>query len=481
MINDTWTYRKQNDVLFWGFSIITIISILAAVSMYSILPIAVPLGLIGLYFAIVDVKFVFYALIAMLAFSTEIELPNGIGTELPGEPLMLLVTGLYGIFIFSKPQKAFIPLSYPITQLLLLHLAWIAITIVTSENPIVSTKFLLAKIWYVVPFYFTPFLLLKEKVYVKKLIYILMTSVLVASFYVMAMHLGTGLSFEGINKAVQPFFRNHVDYACLLVITLPYIFIVYWQSKKTELALILLPIVFYVLIAIYFTYTRAAMGSVVIGAGAYFALKYKLTKLSFAGAIVGALLVLGFMVQQNRFMDYAPNFEKTITHKDFDNLLEATAKGEDISTMERVYRWVAGVQMIVERPIVGYGANNFYPYYKKKTLASFETYVSDNPEKSGIHSYYLMTAVEQGIPGLIIFLTLLYTLLITAERTYHRLKDSFYQLLVAAAYVSIVIILSLLVVNDLLEADKVGPFFFLAAAFIVLANRQLKAESKESD
>lgn len=445
--------------------------------MYSILPIAIPIGLIGLYFAAVDVKFIFYTLISMLAFSTEIELPNGLGTELPGEPLMLLMTGLYGIFVLSQPKKAFIPLSYPITQLLLLHLAWIAITIITSENPVVSTKFLLAKIWYVIPFYFTPFLLLKEKAQLKKLISVLLVSVLIASFYVMAKHIGTGLSFEGINKAVQPFFRNHVDYACLLVITLPYFFITYWRYKRTELALVLLPIVFYVLIAIYFTYTRAAIGSVVIGVGAYFVLKYKLTKLSFWGAMIGALLFVGFMVQQNRFMDYAPNFEKTITHKDFDNLLEATAKGEDISTMERVYRWVAGVQMVVERPIVGYGANNFYPYYKSKTLASFETYVSDNPEKSGIHSYYLMTAVEQGIPGLLILMALLYTLLVTAEKTYHRLKDSFYRLLVAAAYVSIIIILSLLVVNDLLEADKVGPFFFLGAAFIVLGSRQLKVET----
>lgn len=471
------TLEKQQDYVFWGFSLIAIISIISSAMAQSILPMLVPILLMGIYVSVLDVKLVFLGLIAILSFSTEVSLPGGFGTDLPGEPLMIFVTAVYFILLLSNPAKRVLPIKNIITQLIFLHLAWIAITTVTSENPLVSLKFLLAKIWYVVPFYFAPFMFLDSKKNIQKLIYIMISSVCLAAVYVMVRHIGLGLSFDTIEQAVQPIFRNHVNYACLLVVTLPYFWISLGWNKKNELGILLLFIVLFITASIYFSYTRAAIGSVVIGIGAYYVLKFRLTKISFVLAIIATLFFINYMVRQNTFMDYAPDFEKTITHRDFDNLLEATAKGEDISTMERVYRWVAGFRMVAERPVQGYGAGNFYPYYKNKTVSSFETYVSDNPEKSGIHCYYLMTAVEQGIPGLIIFMLLCFYMLYEAEKHFHRDIDKFYKSIIAAGYVSIVIILSILIVNDLLEADKVGPYFFLAAAFIVLGSR---AKSKAS-
>lgn len=465
------TLRKQEDYIFWGFSLIAFISIVAAALMSSFVPVLIPLGLLGLYVSVIDVKLVFFGLIAILAFSTEVSLPGGLGTDLPGEPLMLFITAVYLLLLVLHPDKRVIPIRSIVTQLILLHLSWIAITTISSEDPIVSLKFLLAKIWYVIPFYFAPFMFLDSKKSIKRLIYLMILSVSLAAIFVMVKHIGLGLTFDTIEPAVQPIFRNHVNYACLLVVTLPYFWISYRWNKGNEIGLMLLSLILFITAAIYFSYTRAAIGSVVIGIGAYFVLKFRLTKISFFAAIIATLFFINYMVKHNTFMEYAPNFEKTITHKDFDNLLEATAKGEDISTMERVYRWVAGFRMVANKPIQGYGAGNFYPYYKHLTLASFETYVSNNPEKSGIHCYYLMTAVEQGIPGLIIFMLLCFFMLYEAEKHFHRDIDPFYKSIIAAGYVSIVVILSILIVNDLLEADKVGPYFFLAAAFIVLGSR----------
>lgn len=466
--------NKQHEKLFWGMSLITILSVLTAVLSYSIFPILIPFALLGLYLTIVDIRLVFFGLVSILAFSTEIDLPGGFGTDLPGEPLMILITGIYFLQIFTKPEKAIIPLRRPITILILLHVAWIGLTVITSENITVSLKFFLAKIWYVIPFYFAPFIFLKEKKHIKKLIYMLVGSVSLAAFYVMVKHYSLGLSFDTIEKAVQPIFRNHVNYACLLVVVISYVWLVFqWNRTKLFPFIFILGINLLILSAIYFSFTRAAILSVVIGIGALFVLRLKLTRLSFMVSILAASMFVVFMIRDAKYLEYAPNFEKTISHNEFDNLLEATAKGEDISTMERVYRWVAGFQMLAERPITGYGANNFYPYYKNKTISSFETYVSHNPEKSGIHCYYLMTAVEQGVPGLIIFILLCFYILYEAEKVYHLHKDPFYKQLTAAAYISVIIILSILIVNDLLEADKVGPFFFLAAAFIVISRRNI--------
>jgi len=190
------------------------------------------------------------------------------------------------------------------------------------------------------------------------------------------------------------------------------------------------------------------------------------------------LLFVGHLATNNKYLDYAPDFEKTITHTNFDNLLEATMKMEDISTMERVYRWVAGSHMFVERPVTGFGPGSFYFHYKKYTVLSFRTYVSGNPEKSGIHSYYLMTLVEQGIIGLLILLTLMFGIILVGERVYHQVREPSARRYVMAATISTVVICALCLINDLLEVDKVGPFFFLNAAIIVIFD--LKSKGNKS-
>ena len=62
--------------------------------------------------------------------------------------------------------------------------------------------------------------------------------------------------------------------------------------------------------------------------------------------------------------------------------------------MERVYRWVAATRMFKDHPWMGFGPGNFYPYYMHYTLSDFETYVSDNPERSTAHNYPLLLLAE---------------------------------------------------------------------------------------
>jgi O-antigen ligase len=96
--------------------------------------------------------------------------------------------------------------------------------------------------------------------------------------------------------------------------------------------------------------------------------------------------------------------------------------------------------------------------------------VSDNPDHSGIHNYYLMTFVEQGLPGFLIWMALCFALLIYAEKAYHKyVKQDVKHMLMAAA-LSLFVIFTLLLINDLLETDKVGSLFFLSAAIITYYN-----------
>ena len=79
---------------FLAFSLITIVSILLSIVSYSILPALIPLIIIGLYISIVDLRLFYYLLVGLIAISTELELPGGIGMDFPGEPLMIFITAV---------------------------------------------------------------------------------------------------------------------------------------------------------------------------------------------------------------------------------------------------------------------------------------------------------------------------------------------------------------------------------------------------
>jgi len=191
------------------------------------------------------------------------------------------------------------------------------------------------------------------------------------------------------------------------------------------------------------------------------------------------VLVNGLM-KENKYLDYAPNYSKTVAHYKFDNLMEATTKLEDISTMERVYRWVAGFHMVKERPWTGFGPGCFYPTYMDYTVRMFRTYVSDNPEKSGMHNAFLMSFVEQGIGGFLILLLMCVLPLVYGEQYYHMLSDPTDKAIIMAATVSVSIVAAVLLINELLEADKVGPLFFFSMAIIASKATHLKESSNKT-
>ena len=177
-------------------------------------------------------------------------------------------------------------------------------------------------------------------------------------------------------------------------------------------------------------------------------------------------------------MELVPT-DQTVAHKEFADIVSSTSDLKDVSTMERYYRWIAASQMVSEKPLIGFGPGNFYHFYKHYTLNKFSTYVSDNPEKSGVHNYYLMTVLEQGIIGLILFLFIIYFSIIYGEKIYHDSKNRARKDLVMSATLSLLIIDSFLLMNDMIETDKVGSFFFLNIAILVIVDLLNEKESKE--
>ncbi|NNF22509.1 MAG: O-antigen ligase family protein [Saprospiraceae bacterium] len=473
------TIRLNDQSIFWIF--FGIVAVLSSLSVYleSPVPILLPLAFVFTGLAVMNPHLIFYFFFFLLPFSIEVSLPGGLGTDLPSEPIMVFLMAICFLFLLKDigniKKAAFV---HPVSLVIILHLAWIAFSIVFSQDLLVSLKFFLAKLWYVFPFFFLPLILFKSEKAFRKIFIFLLIGLTLAMTYVMARHALTGFAFDEINKAVRPIFRNHVNYAIMLVAVFPFLWYIYKTDKRWG-KLFFIPLILFYLLAIYFTYTRAAQLAVLLSVGVYFVIHFRLSKYALGLSFIILIYGITYLSVENKYLDFAPNYEKTITHHKFDNLVEATYKMEDISTVERFYRWIAGFYMVKERPFTGYGPSNFYEQYKAYTVTSYKTYVSDNPEKSGIHNNYLMVAVEQGIPGLIIMVLLAFLPIIYAEKAYHRLKSFSEKQLVMAAAICFVLIDIVILINDLLEADKVGPFYFLSASIIVFYSLKTKEKTNQ--
>ncbi len=460
------------------FGSITIASLLLAIATEIYLLAAIPLIFLLAYTTIADYRTVYLLMLACLPLSTEFYFPNGLATDLPTEPIII---GLMLVFLFLVLYEQNIVearfLKHPITLLLLLHFSWIAITTITSSQIIFSTKYLLAKTWYIIVFYFFAGSLFRQEKQIKTAFWWILIPLLFTLVYVNLRHAQYGFSFEDIYKVLHPFYRNHVIYACLMVIFFPFVwYALYWYWEQPKIKWLLIISIIFLLVSIYFSYTRAAYVALLIMPIGYLILRLKLIPVAI---IVGVLSVSGgiiFLAKQNKYLAYAPNYERTITHTEFNSLLEATYNLEDISTMERFHRWVAAFFMIKEKPLLGFGPGNFYSFYTPFTVNSFRTYVSDNPEQSGIHNYYLMVAVEQGIIGLLIFLLLCSYVLWKSQVIYYQTSDKIRRTFIIATFFAFIIICIVQTMNDLIETDKVGAFFFICMS--ILVNLDLRNQSK---
>ena len=439
------------------------------------------LAVVGLLVAFIEWRWVYYLLFFTLAFSLEISLPGGLSMDVPSEPLMLVLTAcVLGSLLLGASRISPRELLHPLVIILALMLLWTITDSFFSVDGTKSFKYLLAKVWYITPFLLGTLLIVRRPQETWRFAAWYAVGACLAVVYTGLRHATKGFSFDSINWALRPFFRQHVIYAAMLVVLFP--FALYAVRRARGQARLWWSIAIGLLLFGLFTsYTRASMLALPIAGIFYLVMRLRLTRvllLAISLSVTGAVL---YFVSANNFMLYAPNFERTIFNgKNFSKHIEATYKLQDVSGMERVYRWVAAARMINEKPLVGSGPATFYPEYKRFTLKSFRTYVSDNPEKSTTHNYFLLQLAEQGIPGFALFCILLGTALVTAERLYHQSKNyPEVRAVVLASSLSLIIIIFHLALNELVEVDRIGSVFFVCLALLIRAESWVREKDSE--
>lgn len=464
--------------LFYVFGGLMLICALLAIYTENYLLLLIPCGVLFLYLSINDFRAIYYLLLFLLPLSTEVALPGGFATDFPTEPL---IAGLMILFIGAVAARPALldkeVLKNPIIFLLLLHYCWILVATIYSADPLVSVKFAVAKTWYIITFVFVTGLIIKDVSAFKIAFWCILIPLLFTALYSLVRHSRYDFSFQTVNEQMIPFFRNHVNYACTLAQMMPFVVLaIGWYRKKSFTRRFLLFSFALLLVAIYFAYTRSAWLALLGACCMYFVIRSKLTSWLLAAGLAVMLGVLVYMSMQNHYLNYEPDFEHTIYHPELEDHLLSTFEGEDVSSAERVYRWIAGIRMWMDKPLIGYGPGNFYGFYKSFTVTSFKTYVSENPERSSVHNYFILLLTEQGVIGLLFFLALTIALLTQGQRIYHETIDKAERRYVMAVLLCLVIIYMNTMLSDLIETDKIGSFFFICIALLVnqdIRNRRL--------
>jgi O-antigen ligase len=396
---------------------------------------------------------------------------------LPDEPLMWIFLLLFTLVWARNPDT--LPKWWwrdSLVLIVVLQFAWTIVAVLFSKMLFFSMKFLLAKAWLLVCFFVLPIWIFQEKKDYVKGFLLLLIPMLITVIVILIHHYYLNFKFDKVQLAMSGLYYNHVDYSTVISMFFP-LLLVAWpltKGKGVFVRLILLLIILIFIAGIFFSFARAAVVGIVFAIIVGLAMRMKLVNIIMPSIYALIIALLCYMVPNNKYLEFRPDYNNTYMHKNFTDHLIATFKGKDMSSMERLYRWIAAVRMSQDRPITGYGPRAFYYYYKPYAVTSFQTYVSRNNEHSTTHNYFLYMLVEQGWPAMLLYALLIYAIFAKAQRIYHRFQDKFYRLVTIGLAMTIAVGFINNFFSELIETHKVAALFYIPLAMLVLLDRKSK-------
>ena len=186
---------------------------------------AVPIALVIVALALFKLDWLLLLIMFCVSISLTIEnVGGGMGLTLPTDPLLfgaMLVFVLKSLYDGNYDIKI---LKHPITLSIIAMLIWMGITILFSRLPIVSIKFFVAKLWFIVPFYFAGVVLFKNQKNIIRITWyfaIPMTGVII---YTLARQYARGFDMQAAHWVMQPFFSDHTSYGAMMAFFIPVMF-----------------------------------------------------------------------------------------------------------------------------------------------------------------------------------------------------------------------------------------------------------------
>lgn len=433
---------------------------------FSLIPMVLMLAI--LIILALDKTLIFITFVTPLAVNIS-SFDVGVGISLPSEPILILLSGIIVFKFFLKDVYKREFLTHPITIAILFYLLWIAITTTTSELPLVSFKFLLAKLWFIIPFYFFGFKVFQKNRNILLYIWAYVISLIIVIIYTLINHALNGFTDKSAHWVMTPFYNDHTAYGAALAMYIPIIFgLIFWKNYSRFKKMLTAFVFIVLMVAIVFSISRAAWASVAAAVGIYILLKFRI-KLSWMVMAAGVLLILFFSFQDQILMKLEKN--KQDSSDNFAEHVQSMSNiATDASNLERLNRWHSAFRLFNERPFVGWGPGTYQFVYAPFQSSEDLTIISTNAGNKGTaHSEYFGPLCEQGVPGVLSYVLILSLMSFYAIRVYRTSKNKEDSYLALLLFLGMITYVAHGAFNNFLDSDKLSvPFWGMLAAIVAL-------------
>ncbi len=430
-----------------------------------------PVGLliIGLYFVSLDKIFFLVVFLTPLSITLS-DYESMIGLAIPTEPLM---AGVLLVFIFkllydNPVSRSF--LQHRVTIVIILGLVWMLITSVTSEIPLVSFKQFIARLWFVVPFYFLAVLIFRNASNMRLFLWLFLIPMAGTIVYTTLMHATYGFDGDVAHWVMSPFYNDHTAYGAVIAMFAPIsVYFVFDKSYSRLQRIISGLFAIIVITGLVLSVSRAAWLSVVAALGIFFIIHFRI---KFRWIFLGLAVTLGlFFVFQRSIIQKLEKNKQDSEVTDFAKHAQSISNiSTDASNLERLNRWAAAFRMFKERPLHGWGPGTYQfvyaPFQHSKDLTIISTNAGD---KGNAHSEYFGPLCEQGVPGMLFMVLLLIMVIITAVKVIHASVDKRFKHLIIAVFLGLITYYFHGILNNFLDTDKASVPFWGFTAMIVAA------------
>ena len=230
----------------------------------------VPLALLVVWLFYVRLETGLLLMALLTPFAINVALMPGMELSMPVEPMMILFSFFFLFRILVAHNYDLRILRHPVSALLLASLAWWVVTSCTSRLPWVSFKYLLSRLWFVIPFYFAAVQIFRNRERIGQFYWAYAIGLGVVILIATSKTLGNFSDLQTLHRVMRPFYNDHTAYGCAIALLVPasvhFIFGGQWKGWQRALTLLLFALL---CTGLFFSYCRAAWISVVAAAGIY--------------------------------------------------------------------------------------------------------------------------------------------------------------------------------------------------------------------
>ena len=432
----------------------------------------IPAVLLGAVLCVVRMEYMFLAMALLTPFAVNVTLLPQMQLSLPVEPMMILFVAVFLFRIILSGTYDLRILRHPVSILLLLSLLWMLVASVLSQIPEVSFKYLLSRLWFVIPFFFAAIPIFRNQQRIKQFYWFYVAGLVVVIIIATVKTAGdfTDLqTLQTLHHVMRPYYNDHTAYGCAIALMMPVAFYMLFDKSERHNHLWLKGVaVFLLLLGLYLSFCRAAWLSVAAAAGMYILIRMGM-KLKWM-AVAAAMAVGVFFAFQGDILYQLEKNHQDSSYEVGDQIKSMTNIATDASNLERLNRWASAFRMWEDHPVNGTGPGTYQFIYASYQRSYQLSVISTNAGNNGnAHSEYIGPLSEQGVVGVALVVVLFCVTFATGVRVYRTAKSR------RVANMALALSLSLLTYyihgffNNFLDTDKLSvPFWAMTAAIVAL-------------